>query len=70
MEENAMNFWYIYFPSSIIKDFTNVGSTDYLTRRTMEHNGGLVQSTKVYRPLKLMSYVAVRGERKARELEN
>jgi hypothetical protein len=33
------------------------------------HDAGLVQSTKAYRQLVLVAYVAVRSERKARELE-
>jgi hypothetical protein len=33
------------------------------------HDAGLVQSAKAYRQLVLVAYVAVRSERKARELE-
>ena len=35
-----------------------------------EHNNGLVQSTKVYKPFKIEAYVAVQTEVKARELGN
>lgn len=34
-----------------------------------EHNNGFVQSTKSYRPFEIVSYIAVKTERKARELE-
>ena len=33
------------------------------------HNAGRVRSTKAYRPLILVAYVAVSTERKARQLE-
>jgi putative endonuclease len=61
--------WFVYILMSRIRDFIYVGSTNDLTRRIGEHDAGLVQSTKAYRPLILVAYVAVPTERKARELE-
>ena len=38
-------------------------------RRMLEHTQGVCQSTKAYRPLQLIGYVAVLTEEKARNLE-
>ncbi len=46
-----------------------VGFSRDVHRRFKQHLGGLVQSTKAYRPLELAAYLAVQGEAKARELE-
>ena len=64
-----MPSWFVYILRSSSKDFTCVGSTNNLTRRLREHEEGLVQSTKAYRPLLLEAYVAVSTGKKARELE-
>ncbi|HEY9166386.1 MAG TPA: GIY-YIG nuclease family protein [Candidatus Kryptonia bacterium] len=64
-----MVFYYVYFLRSTLRDFLYVGSTNDLRRRLNEHVTGLIQSTKAYRPLELVAYVAVQTERKARELE-
>jgi len=61
--------WYVYILRSLIRDFIYVGSTNNLERRLVEHNSGLVQSTKAYRPLEIAAYIAVGTDRKARELE-
>lgn len=61
--------WYVYVLKSLPRDFTYLGSTNNLQRRLLEHNDGLVLSTKAYRPLEIVAYVAVRTEKKARELE-
>ncbi|MDI6767039.1 MAG: GIY-YIG nuclease family protein [Bacteroidota bacterium] len=60
---------YVYILRSLIKDFIYIGSTNKLDRRLLEHNSGLVQSTKAYRPFKIVAYIAVQTERRARELE-
>ena len=62
--------WFVYFLKSIPKDYLYIGSTDNLEQRLSEHNSGLVQSAKAYKPLNLEAYVAVRTEMKARELEH
>ena len=61
--------WFVYILKSSIKNFIYVGSTGNLARRMHEHDAGLVQSTKAYRPLEMVAYVAVPTERKARKLE-
>lgn len=61
--------YYVYFIKSQIKDFLYIGSTNDLKRRLVEHNDGLVQSTKHYKPFELEGYVAVKTESHARELE-
>lgn len=61
--------WCVYILKSLTRDFTYVGSTNDLVRRFSEHNNGLVQSTKAYRPFEIGAFVAVKTEKKARELE-
>ncbi len=63
------DFWYVYFLKSLSKRFLYVGSTNSLDRRLGEHNEGKVRSTRAYRPLKLVGFVGVETEQKARELE-
>jgi putative endonuclease len=66
MEEK---FWFVYVLGSVGIDFHYVGSTGNLKLRLSQHNDGWVQSTKHYRPLKILAFVAVGSEEKARELE-
>jgi putative endonuclease len=61
--------WYAYILRSLEKDFTYVGFTSNLNRRLSEHNKGLNQSTKHYRPFELNAYVAVKTKEKAEALE-
>ena len=51
--------WHVYVLQSQ-KDLNwfYKGSTNDLERRQKQHNDGLVQSTKAYRPLKLVYYEA------------
>jgi putative endonuclease len=60
--------WYVYFLELANGDIY-VGSTDDLRRRFDSHQQGHVTSTKLYRPLILKSYIAVRTENHARWLE-
>jgi predicted GIY-YIG superfamily endonuclease len=60
--------WCVYFLHLSNKDIY-VGSTDNIDRRYQEHCDGFVISTKHYRPLKLIAYLTVATEKKARELE-
>ena len=46
-----------------------IGSTNSIERRFDEHNNGEVQSTKAYRPLRIVAFIGVETEQKARELE-
>ena len=61
--------WYLYIIKSINKDFKQIGSTNDIKRRILEHNEGLNQSTKHYKPFELEAYIAVRSENQARYLE-
>ena len=60
--------WYVYFLRLSNNDIYT-GSTNDLDRRYIEHSSGLVTSTKNLRPLKLISYIVVATENKAREME-
>jgi putative endonuclease len=62
--------WYVYILKILVKQFIYMGSTNNLERRLLEHNNGLVQSTKAFRPFNIIAYVAVSTEKKARELEH
>ncbi|MGA2625007.1 MAG: GIY-YIG nuclease family protein [Bacteroidota bacterium] len=61
--------WFVYVLRSLTREFTYIGSIDDLERRLVEHNEGLVQCTKAYRPLRIVAYIAVESESKARGLE-
>ena len=61
--------WYVYFLKSEKKDWNYVGSTSNLETRFEDHQSGNVQSTKHYRPFSLQAYIALKDEKKARELE-
>ena len=66
---DEMPSWFVYFLRSCCARFLYVGSTNRLHERLLEHNAGMVQSTKVYRPLRMVAYIAVCSERQARRLE-
>ena len=60
--------WYVYFLKPANGDI-DVGSTNDLRRRIKSHGDGPARSTTAYRPVESKSYVAVRTEKTARELE-
>lgn len=60
--------WYVYF-LKMTNSQIYVGSTNDLKRRKNSHDNGRVISTKNHLPVKLESYVAVKNEKIARELE-
>ena len=60
--------WYVYF-LKLNNDDIYVGSTNDLRRRVDSHKSGKVNSTKNHLPISLESYVAIRTESIARELE-
>ena len=62
--------WFVYVLKSINAPFIYIGFTNDLKRRLLEHNDRLVQSTKHYAPFEIEVYVAVKTEKKARELES
>jgi putative endonuclease len=61
--------WFVYVLKSIGHPFYYVGHTRDVQRRMDQHNSGLNQSTKYYAPFTLETYVAVKTEKKAIELE-
>ena len=61
--------WFVYIIRSLSDGFLYVGSTNNVNKRLNTHNEGYNQSTKGHVPFELEAYVAVRTERKARELE-
>lgn len=60
--------WYVYFLQLRNEDIY-VGSTNDLKRRFRAHEQGQVASTKAHLPVTLNSYIAVKTEKLARELE-
>jgi putative endonuclease len=60
--------WYVYFLELNNKKIYT-GSTNDLKRRIQSHPNGEVVSTKLFRPIKLKSYIAVETESHARKLE-
>jgi len=61
--------WYVYVLKSLTKDYIYIGSTNNLKRRLEEHNNGLCVSTNPYKPFQLETFIGVKTEQKARELE-
>ncbi|MGA2669173.1 MAG: GIY-YIG nuclease family protein [Ignavibacteria bacterium] len=62
-------WWYVYILRSKKNDRIYIGSTNNLKRRIREHNQGLNKSTKPFIPWVIEASIAVKEERKARELE-
>lgn len=62
-------WWYVYFLKSMNNNNIYIGSTNNLRRRLSEHNKGFNKATKPFIPWKVDSFIAVRSESKARELE-
>ncbi|MDP3245317.1 MAG: GIY-YIG nuclease family protein [bacterium] len=58
--------FYVYILKSIKDSDFYTGSTDDLKKRFLEHNNGLVKSTKMRRPFKLVYYEAYSAEQDAR----
>jgi putative endonuclease len=48
--------YYVYILISIDKKRTYTGSTRDLQRRLLEHNAGKVQTSKAYRPFKILHF--------------
>ena len=63
------DYWFVYILKSLSKKFLYIGSTNSLERRFIEHNSGFVQSTKAFRPLKIIAFIGVETEQQARDLE-
>ena len=61
--------WYVYLLKSEKKRWYYVGSTNRLEERLKEHNSGKVESTKTYKPLKLVFQLRFDSEKDARGYE-
>jgi len=62
--------WYFYIlQSNKNKNYFYKGSTGNLKKRFLQHNNGDVQSTRPYKPLKLVYYEAYITEKSARKRE-
>jgi len=61
--------WHVYVLKSRSKDFMYVGRTRDISRRFEEHQNGLSQATKAYRPFTLDLCVSVDTEERAAQLE-
>ena len=61
--------WFVYVLKSMNHPYYYVGHTHDVEKRLDQHNSGLNQSTKHYTPFDLETYVAVKTEKKAIELE-
>ncbi|MEN8252446.1 MAG: GIY-YIG nuclease family protein [Patescibacteria group bacterium] len=63
--------WYVYvIQSQKNPNWFYKGSTSDLNRRFIQHKNGEVQSTKFYRPLRLVYYEAYLSESVARKRES
>ena len=60
------NFFYVYVLRSLTRNTMYKGYTNNLKRRLVEHNKGMVTSTKPYLPWKLIYYEAYLDEHMAR----
>lgn len=57
--------YYVYYIKSINTDFSYIGSTPDLKKRLIDHNSGKNQSTKFYKPFRLIYYEAYQDKRDA-----
>ncbi len=62
-------FFYVYVLASTINGEFYIGSTYNLVKRVKEHNLGLNQSTKAYRPWNLIYYEACLDQEDAKRRE-
>jgi putative endonuclease len=62
--------FFTYILKSLKDNKLYIGSTSDLRKRLKEHNSGLVISTKLRKPLKLMYYEAYLSEQDARHREH
>ena len=64
-----MKFFYVYVLYNKLKNFIYIGYSENLVKRVAEHNSGLSQSTKHYKPLELIHYEAYRDMKDAKRRE-
>jgi len=63
-------FFFVYILKSLKDNQLYIGSTSNLKKRLKEHNSGLVTSTKLRRPLKLVYFEGYVSEKEARQREH
>ncbi len=63
------NMWYVYIIKSLKRNFIYTGSTNNIERRIEEHNSGICDCTKPYKPFRLIAYFALDGKDKAINFE-
>ncbi len=63
-------FFFMYILKSLKDNRLYIGSTSNLKKRFKEHNSGLVTSTKLRRPLKLVYFEGYASEEEARHREH
>ncbi len=63
-------FFYVYVLESILNKEHYIGFTQNLVRRVKEHNLGLNQSTKAYKPWRLIYYEACLNQKDAKRRES
>lgn len=51
---NTISYYYLYVLQNEVSNFIYVGYTTNYKKRIIRHNNGHVQSTKAFRPLKLI----------------
>ncbi|MCL4359844.1 GIY-YIG nuclease family protein [Patescibacteria group bacterium] len=64
-----MKFYYTYVLKSLTDNRLYTGWTQDLQKRLLEHNSGIVNSTKARIPFQLVSYEACRDKEKAIQRE-
>ncbi len=61
--------FYLYVIKSSVKKWVYIGSTRDLKQRFQQHNNGMSQSTKSYKPFELIYYEAYKSYTLARKRE-
>ncbi len=64
-----MKFYYVYILHNEKKSFIYIGYSEALQQRVTAHNKGKSQSTKAFRPLKLLHYEAYSNRKDAKRRE-
>jgi len=62
--------FYVYILKSLKDEKLYIGFTEDLKKRFIEHNKGLVNSTKVRRPFELVYYEAYKNRQDAKQRES
>ncbi len=68
-ETSIIKMHYVYILESLKFNELYIGYTENLRKRLKEHNQGLVESTRTYRPWQLIYYEACFNEKDAKRRE-